>query len=172
MKRIFIFLSVLFVTTSFSQAQNATTKARQLPEMEVKLLNGSVVKTSSLLNQKGLTIINFWATWCKPCVLELNNIKEVFADWQKETGVKLVAVSIDDSRTMAKVGPLVSGKGWEYDIVLDPNSELKRKLNVVNPPHTFVVNSKGEVVWQHSSYSPGDEDELFEFVKKYTTSNP
>lgn len=140
--------------------------------MDVKLLNGSVVKTSSLLNQKGLTIINFWATWCKPCVLELNNIKEVFADWQKETGVKLVAVSIDDSRTMAKVGPLVSGKGWEYDIVLDPNSELKRKLNVVNPPHTFVVNSKGEVVWQHSSYSPGDEDELFEFVKKYSASNP
>ncbi|HRH34347.1 MAG TPA: TlpA disulfide reductase family protein [Catalimonadaceae bacterium] len=173
MKKSFLILTTLcLLIFGQSMAQNAVTKARLLPEMDVKLLDGSVVKTTNLLNQKGLTIINFWATWCKPCVLELNNIKEVFADWQKETGVKLIAVSIDDSRTMAKVGPVVSGKGWVYDIVLDPNSELKRKLNVVNPPHTFVVNSKGEIVWQHSSYSPGDEDELFEFIKKYTASNP
>lgn len=148
-------------------AQNSNTTTRQLPEIEVKMLDGSIVKSSGLLNQNGLTIINFWATWCKPCVLELNNIKEVYSDWKKQTGVKLVAVSIDDSRTMAKVGPMVNGKGWDYEVVLDPNSEFKRKLNVVNPPHTFVVNPKGEIIWQHSSYSPGDEDELFEFIKKY-----
>lgn len=169
MKKSTSFLLIIFFTlvagNSFSQ--NAHTATRQLPEMDLTMLNGSVVKTSSLLNPDGLTIINFWATWCKPCVLELNNIKEVFGTWKKETGVKMIAVSIDDSRTLAKVGPLVNGKGWDYEIALDPNSEFKRKLNVVNPPHTFVVNSKGEIVWQHSSYSPGDEDDLYEFIKNY-----
>lgn len=162
-------LLLLFIISCsfFSLAQGQSTN-RLLPELSLKMLDGTVVKSSGILNPKGLTIINFWATWCKPCVLELNNIKEVYADWKKETGVKLVAVSIDDSRTLAKVGPLVNGKNWDYEIVLDPNAEFKRALNVNNPPHTFVVNSKGEIIWQHASYAPGDEDELIDFIRKNT----
>lgn len=141
---------------------------RKLPETELKSLDGQIVKSYSALNTEGLTVINFWATWCKPCVLELNTIKELYSDWRKETKVKLVAVSIDDTRNTAKVGPMVNGKGWEYDVLLDPNGDFKRALNVNNVPHTFLVNSKGEILWQHNSYSPGDEDELYELIKKNT----
>jgi alkyl hydroperoxide reductase subunit AhpC len=100
--------------------------------------------------------------------LELNTIKELYGDWKKETNVKIIAVSIDDSRNISKVGPMANGKRWEYDILLDPNGDFKRSLNVNNIPHTFLVNDKGEILWQHNSYAPGDEDELFEVIKKFT----
>jgi alkyl hydroperoxide reductase subunit AhpC len=141
---------------------------RKLPVVDVKTLDGQIVKSNSVLNKNGLTVINFWATWCKPCVLELNTIKELYGDWKKETNVKIIAVSIDDSRNISKVGPMANGKGWEYDILLDPNGDFKRSLNVNNIPHTFLVNEKGEILWQHNSFAPGDEDELFEIIKKFT----
>jgi thiol-disulfide isomerase/thioredoxin len=163
-KRILLSGAIIFCTT-FSFAQTAF---RKLPEVDLKTIGGESIKSTALLNQEGLTVINFWSTWCKPCMLELNNIKELYSDWQKETKVKIVAVSIDDSRNTSKVGPLVNGKGWLYQIALDPNGDFKRALNVNNIPHTFLLNAKGDILWQHNSYAPGDEDELFEVIKKNT----
>jgi len=90
----------------------------------------------------------------------------MYEDWQDETGVKLVAISIDDTRNMAKVAPYVNGKGWDYEVYIDPNGDFKRALGVNNVPHTFLVNGAGEVVWQYNSYSEGDEYELYDLVKK------
>ena len=143
-------------------AQNA-----QLPQnVTLKTLDGQSVQTSTIQNDGKPIIISFWATWCKPCNLELNTINEVYDDWQNETGVKLVAVSIDDARSANKVKPHVAGMGWDYEIYLDQNQDFKRAMNVVNPPHTFVINGKGEIVYQHASFVPGDEEGLFEAVKK------
>ena len=111
-------------------------------------------------------IIDFWATWCKPCVAELNAISENYADWQTETGVKLVAISIDDARSSGKVVTDVKTKGWEYEVYLDENSDFKRAMNVNNPPQTFLVDGKGNIVWSHTGFSEGDEEKLYENVKK------
>jgi thiol-disulfide isomerase/thioredoxin len=161
-----LFLIGFWLIFSLSLGQNSI---RKLPAVDLKNLKGENVSSTTLLNTEGLTVINFWATWCKPCMQELNNIKDLYSDWQKETKVKIIAVSIDDSRNTSKVGPLVSGKGWKYDIMLDANGDFKRALNVNNIPHTFVVNQKGDIIWQHNSYAPGDEDELFEIIKKNTS---
>lgn len=160
---------ILFILTvcSLGVARAQELKgSRKLPDVTLKMLDGSSAQSTSLLNKEGLTIVNFWATWCKPCMLELNNIRDLYSDWKKETNVKIIAVSIDDARNTAKVGPLAKGKGWSYEIALDPNGDFKRALNVNNIPHTFLVNTQGEIIWQHNSYAPGDEDELFEIVKK------
>ncbi|MFC5271502.1 TlpA family protein disulfide reductase [Adhaeribacter terreus] len=164
MKKVFVSLCLSLLV--FAAQAQTTDNARKLPAVDVKTLDGKTFNTSQLSNNGKPVIISFWATWCKPCISELINISDVYEDWQKETGVKLVAISIDDVRNAAKVGPLVNGKAWTYDVYLDQNQDLKRALNVNNVPHTFLLNGNGEIVWQHNAYAEGDEKHLYELVKK------
>ena len=149
---------LLFNTTGFAQ--------RTLPNTQLKTLDGSSFKISNLNNNGHPIVISFWATWCKPCKKELNNIAEVYEDWVEETGVKLVAISIDNKRSENKVMPYVNASEWDYEIYLDPNSDFKRAMGVSTVPHTFLLNSKNEIVWEHKGYVEGDEYKLFEQIKK------
>lgn len=137
-----------------------------LPSVMLKDMDGRSVNTAELSNEGKPIVIDFWATWCKPCIRELNAIKEVYPDWQEETGVKIIAVSIDEAQNAQKVKPMVSRMGWEYEVLLDPNSEFKRQMGVSDPPHVFVVDPEGNIVWNHQGYVEGSEDEIFEAVKK------
>ena len=159
--KILIFNALILFST-FGFAQNN----KSVPAIDVKKMDGTTFNTGDIKNDGKPIIINFWATWCSPCKRELNNIAEVYEDWVEETGVKLVAISIDDTRNMAKVAPYVNGKGWAYDVYIDPNGDFKRALGVNNVPHTFLVDGNGKIVWQHNSYSEGDEDELLELIEK------
>lgn len=134
----------------------------QLPSVNIKDMEGNSVNFSKISNNGKPIIISFWATWCKPCKAELNTIAEEYDDWVDETGVKLVAVSIDDARSSSRVEPYVNAQGWEYLVLMDPNSDLRRAMGVNNVPHTFLVNGAGKIVWDHNNYSPGDEEELYE----------
>ncbi|MDG1842577.1 MAG: TlpA disulfide reductase family protein [Crocinitomicaceae bacterium] len=143
--------------------KNEDANLKGLPSIELKDLNGKTVNISSL-GLNGPIVISFWATWCSPCKKELNTINEIYQDWQDETGVTLVAVSIDDSKTKNNVPVYVNGKGWEYIVLLDPNGDLKRAMGVNNVPHTFLVNTNGKIVYSHNNYAPGDEDLLYEEI--------
>jgi len=149
------------VLVGFCQLGNQT-----IPTVDLKTTDGKTISSSTFNNDGKPMVINFWATWCKPCVRELTNIAEVYPDWVDETGVKLIAISIDDTRSMARVNPFVNAKGWEYEVYIDTNSDFKRAMNVPNVPHTFLIDGNGKVVWQHTSYTDGDEEELYELIKK------
>ncbi len=140
-----------------------------VPDINVKDMEGNNVSFKSAIDTNKLTIVSFWATWCGPCIKELEAINEVYEVWQTEYNVDLIAVSIDDSRNSKKVKPKVLGLGWEYTVLLDENSDLARAMNVVNPPMLFVINQKGRVVYTHAGYSPGSEDELEEKLGELTT---
>lgn len=159
-----IFLLTLISSVAF--AQENVFKYKKLPSVSIKDVKGQTFKTDSIVNNGKPIIISFWATWCKPCVRELTTISDVYDEWVKETGVKLYAISVDDSRSMTLVAPMVNGKGWDYTVLLDPNGDFKRAMSVGPIPHTFLLNGKGEVVWQHTSFSEGDELNLIEMVKK------
>jgi peroxiredoxin len=139
-----------------------------IPAGRVQDLNGKWIQSNKLATPGKCLILSFWATWCKPCIKELSAIYDNLPDWQKETGVELVAVSIDDSRSSAKVAPFVAGRGWDFRVVLDANGDLKRALNVINVPHTFLYDGEGKLVWQHTTYAEGDEAELFKKIKEFT----
>ena len=85
---------------------------------------------------------------------------------KKKTGVKLIAISIDDSRSSAKVATDAKSHGWEYEVYLDENQDFKRALNVGDIPQVYILNGKGEVVWQHNGYVDGGEEHIFEILKK------
>ncbi len=155
-----VMVFVFVLITSFAYAQ------KSIPSVNVKTIQGENFNTSEIKNDGKPIIICFFATWCKPCMTELKNIADEYDDWREETGVKLYAVSIDDSRASSKVAPLVKGQGWEYEILLDENSDFKRAMNVVDIPHTFVLDGEGNIVWQHTSYANGVEQEYIEQVRK------
>lgn len=137
---------------------------KKVPSVNLKDVNGNAVNTGDFSNEGQPYVISFWATWCKPCMQELDNIAEVYDDWQDETGVAVVAVTIDDQRNINKVAPVVDAHGWEFDVWLDPNSEFKRALGVNIPPHTFLVDGNDNIVYTHNGYSPGDEEELYDHI--------
>ncbi len=138
----------------------------QLPSVKLKDLNGKVVDTAKLSNDGKPFVISFFATWCKPCNRELKAISEQYADWQDETGMKVIAVSIDQAQNINKVKPLVDGEGWEYEVLLDPNSEFRRAMGVQMIPHVFVIDGNGKVADSRSGYTEGAESHLIEKIRE------
>ncbi len=161
---ILICLSAFFVT--FAQTGEASARRKTVPVVNLKDIYGNVVSTSTIDNGGKPIIIDFWATWCKPCIRELSAIADVYDDWVKETGVKLYAISVDDPRSSSQVKPFVDGKGWSYTILLDQNSDLKRAMGVGPIPQTFVLNGKGEIIWTHTTFAEGNENDIIEVIRK------
>ena len=158
MKKILFVLVVLVVGVTSAWAQ--------LPQVTLKTMDGKAVRVDTLSNGGKPFIIDFFATWCKPCNRELDAISEVYADWQEETGVKIFAVSIDQAQNIHKVKPLVDNHGWEYDVLLDPNSDLRRAFGIQNIPYVLLVDGQGHIVYRHMGYTDGEETELIEKVRE------
>ena len=156
MKKIifFFFLSIF----GYSQSQ--------MPNIELNAISGESVNLSTDFTEVDkLYVFSFWATWCAPCINELEAMHKKYATWKESLNVEIIAVSIDDSKTQKRVKPFLKGKGWTYNVLLDSNQELKRALSIVNVPYTIVVkNSK--IVYVSNGYSQGSEEELFNKLKE------
>ncbi|MFK7782528.1 TlpA family protein disulfide reductase [Psychroserpens sp.] len=162
MKKIIFFLTLISLSfASYSQ--------HELPNVDLTSIEGKSVTLKNETNKDGITIVSLWATWCVPCLKELDAINEVYVDWQEETNVELIAVSVDDSRTVGRVKSLVNGKDWDYKVLLDKNNDLKRALNASSIPLTILVKDN-KIVYEHSGYSPGAETELFEKIKELSNN--
>lgn len=146
----------------------ASVAAAQVPSVTVENSKGESVDTRSLLDEGTPMIVSFWSTSCKPCIRELDAVYDALPDWLEEADFRVVAVSTDDSRLLAKAKSFAEGRGWGEDFVLlfDKNQDFMRAMNVSVVPHVFVLDGKGKIVYSHTSYVPGNELELFEAVKK------
>ncbi|WP_315558517.1 TlpA disulfide reductase family protein [Hoylesella nanceiensis] len=138
----------------------------QLPQITLKGIDGKSVRLDTISNNEKPIIVSFFATWCKPCNRELSAINEVYDEWQKETGVKLVAISIDQAQNVNKVKPLVDANGWKYEVLLDPNGEVRRAVGAQMIPFVLVLDKNKNIVYKHSGYADGSENELYEKVKE------
>lgn len=166
MKKLILIVFTLMVCFSINAQEEASGKhLAKLPAIDIQTLDGKIFNTKDIQNDGKPIIISLWATWCRPCVAELTAIADEYEDWVEETGVKLYAIAIDDAKTSARVAPFINGKGWEYTVLLDVNSDFKRAMNVNDVPFLCILNGNGEIVWQHTSYAPGSESEVYEIIK-------
>lgn len=144
---------------------NAAFSQITIPNITLNTLNGKSVKIQDEISKEKITILSFWASWCMPCINELDAISEVYEDWQEDFNLELIAISTDDARTQKRIRPMVNGKGWPYKILLDKNQELKRALNISTIPQIIILKDS-KIIYIHSGYSPGVEDEFYEIIKE------
>lgn len=135
--------------------------ARPLPDVKVENMDGEQVSIRSVMNGKP-AIISFWGVTCKPCITELNTLNEVMEEWLESVDFDIIAVSVDDSRFSSRAKSMVQGYDWQFDCVFDKNQDLKRAMNVSLTPQTFIVDAAGNIVYSHSGYTPGSEQELLD----------
>lgn len=145
---------------------SASSVSAQLPNVNVKDTKGKTVNVAKLNNNGKPFVISFFATWCKPCLRELHAIAELYPDWQEETGMKMYIVSIDDAQNTSKVKPFVDAEGWEYEVLLDANSDFFRALGLQSVPHILVVDGNGKIAYTHSGYTDGSETQLIDIIRK------
>ena len=154
-----------FLLNSLLLIAIAAYSQKKLPNKNVYTLNNTPIKVLNEIDDNKVTIINFWATWCVPCVNELDTISDLYEEWQNKLNIELIAISTDDSRSQKRVKALIHGKSWPYKILLDKNHELKRALNIHTIPELIIIK-KGKIAYRHSGYSPGFEEELYEIIKE------
>ncbi|WP_169630227.1 TlpA family protein disulfide reductase [Flavobacterium humi] len=139
--------------------------AQELPNLSLLNIEGkSVSLKNDFTETDKIYVFSFWATWCGPCINELEEMNELQEEWKKNLNLEIIAVSIDDSRTQKRVKPLVKGKEWDYNVLLDTNQDFKRAMAIVNPPYTIVVKN-GKILYVQNGYVPGSEKELYEKLK-------
>ena len=151
---------ILFLIAYSSSSQ------KFIPDLGLKTLNGESIRSVQAINQNGFTIISFWATWCIPCINELDAINEVISEWSKKEDITVLAISTDDSRSKKRVKPLINGKDWVFDVISDTNQDFKRAMGVVGIPHT-IVTYKSEIIHRRIGYTPGEEEDLFDVISNH-----
>jgi peroxiredoxin len=156
---------ILSVVLGFSATETTEpVKSNPFPSAELKTLDGEAVNTADFLKDGKITVVSFWATWCSPCKRELDAISDYYEEWQEDYDVQLIAITIDNQRSLAKVPATIETKGWEYIILSDANQDLMRKLNFQTIPQTFLLDREGNIVYTHNGYNSGDEFELEDHI--------
>ncbi len=118
-----------------------------------------------------VTVLVFWLTTCYPCLMEFAAYKERLTEWQKVANFRLIGISTDFPDNYPNFVKRAEKENWGFEIYHD----LNREFHYIMPngglnglPQVFVYDSKGELVYHHRRYVPGDEDELFEQIKRFS----
>ncbi len=157
LKNIFLLSFISICINSFGQ--------KSLPKSILIDLDGEIVNVRDVVSKDQITILSFWATWCYPCIKELDAIGSLYEEWHEELNVELIAISVDDARTQKRIKTIIERKKWPYKFLLDKNEKFKTKLNLPSVPQTVVVKDH-KIIYSRSGYISGDEFKLYEVIKK------
>ena len=160
-KKLF-FIPLLFI--SFLISQNVSSN------LKLTKLNGRTVTLSEYL-KKGPVLINFWATWCSPCKKEMVYLDK-FERKYKDEGLSILSISVDSQKSLSHVRSYIRANDYIYDVFLDPNRQVFKKLNGNLMPTNVLIDSEGKVLWRHYGYIPGDEENMDLQLRSALNINP
>ena len=171
MKRAILLLLILSIHSISVNAQsgvdnNSSSNTKRIPVADVKDLHGKTISTASFSNNGKPILIVFWNSVHKFPTKELEALQDNYENWKTRTGVKIIVISIDDSRTAARVAPMVNSRGWDFEFYLDINSDFKRAMNVNLVPHTFLINGAGSIIWNTVGFMEGSESLIYDELEK------
>ena len=159
MNKTILFLLGVFTTVSIMA---------QLPDIEIKDIDQNRISLYELRGEK-FTVLDFWATWCKPCVTAIPKINSIHKEFSIQ-GIGFIGVNVDGPRNLSKVKPFATSMNIKYPVVLDPDQDLVNRFNVTVFPSLIVIDEKGKEVFAHEGFNAGDEklirEELQKLLKK------
>ena len=163
--KLILALIIFFSVPIFCIAQEDKDKAGRIaPNFILENLDGDFVELKEELGE-GPLLLSFWATWCKPCLEELIEFQKIYDDY-KEKGFKMLAISTDSERTVAKVKPFVKSKNYNFPVLFDTNSDVARIYYAYAIPHSILMDKDGKIVYSHMGYMRGDEIVMRNKVKE------
>ncbi|MBN2011888.1 TlpA family protein disulfide reductase [candidate division KSB1 bacterium] len=148
-------LSILVILVLCTIGVRADTALNfKLPDLRTRQ-----VQLTDLLKQ-GPVVLDFWATWCKPCAKVFPKLNALYEKYNKQ-GLTVVGINEDGPRSQAKVKPFVRSLKITFPILIDSNNDVMRRLQVQSLPTTILIGSDGTVLARHIGYHP-DEFEMLE----------
>ena len=141
-----------------------------LKNLRLPDLDGQMVDLGASLG-KGPLLIDFWATWCKPCQAALPRLSKLYVDLHPR-GLQMFGINEDTPRSVSQVKPFIKSHGFQFPVVLDLNHDAQTRLNVIGMPATLLVDSSGKVVYTLFVYTPGETEKLREQIEPLLGGKP
>ncbi|WP_182125832.1 TlpA family protein disulfide reductase [Tenacibaculum pelagium] len=135
-----------------------------IPAVEIKTLEGKPFNAANIGSTSKPTLLVFWATCCAPCKKELSSISKVYKEWKNKTGIEVVAVSVDLPQYINEVKPFIEANNWNFKVYLDVERNLMKAMNAYSTPHSFLIDKKGEVIWDKQGFVNGDETLIYQKI--------
>ena len=143
-----MFTLIIFSFFAISLAAQENSGTFNLPEnLTLKDISGADYRMDELLKSQTPFILDFWATWCAPCIMKYDSMKGLAANWKDETNVEIIIVSIDTDERLEEVKKMIEEKGWPFKVLLDPGKEVFNSMNEGKEaiPQSFFFNSAGDL---------------------------
>ncbi len=162
-----ITLFVLFLS-GFSQFEGLRAQLqtdKMAPDFILPDMNGDNFQLSKNTGEK-LLMINFWATWCAPCLDEMKAMIPVYEKF-RDRGFEVISISVDDNKTAGRVPAFVNSRKYPFRILLDTNNEVMQLYQTTVPPFTVLIDKEGKIIYSHTGYRKGDEKKVEEVIEQY-----
>ena len=155
--------TILSIILIFSLFSNITADQKS-PDFTLRNLDGGKFNLYEQLETNPV-LIDFWATWCKPCIRALPHLNRIY-DLYSEKGLNVYAISVDNPKSRSKVKPFVKSKGYKFSVLLDSDQSVRKLFGGTSIPLTLLIDQSGEIVYRHLGYVAGDENKLIEEIEK------
>ncbi|MDQ3031398.1 MAG: TlpA family protein disulfide reductase [Myxococcota bacterium] len=116
-------------------------------------------RMGDLIGQSPVVIL-FWATWCVPCQQELPFYQSLYERY-RDQGLRIVAISMDDARSVQRAGPAARRLGVTFDVVTDLDTRITTQLNPRrSAPFSIWVDRQGRITWEREGFAPSEQQAI------------